>query len=117
MCARGVGEGVSLDEGRRGFGIPGGGVVGEISAGHTGKGLVGRSEEKVVGGAPLARVFERSVSCSVYMWQVLRRAGPRIRLMRSMHTNWCLLASFETRTNSTGHLAGGREIMSPSVCL
>jgi len=69
MCARGVGEGVFLDEGRRGFGIPGGGVVGEISAGQTGKGLVGRAEGEVVGGPLLARVFGKHIRCSADMWQ------------------------------------------------
>ena len=81
-------------------------MVGEISAGQTRQGLVGRSEGEVVGGPPLALVFGTNVCCSVDMWQVLRRAGPMIRMMRSMNMNWCLPASFEMRTNSTGHLAG-----------
>jgi len=110
MRAREVGEGVSLDEGRRGFGFPGGRVVGEISAGQTREGLVGRVEGEVVGGPLLVRIFGKNIICSADMWQVLRRAGARIRLMRSIHTNWCLPASFEMRTNSTGHLAGGREL-------
>ena len=37
--------------------------------------------------------------------------------MRSMSRNFCLPASLEMRTSSTGHLAGGREVVSPSVCL
>ena len=78
MCARGVGEGVSLDEGRRGSGFPGGGVVGEISARQTGKVLVGRAEGEMVGGPLLVRVFGKNISCSADTWQVLRRAGARI---------------------------------------
>jgi len=87
MFARGEGGGVSLGEGRRGFGFPGGGVVGEIDAGQTGRGLVGCSKGEVVGGPPLARVFGKNVSCSDVMLHALRRAGARIRLTRSMHTN------------------------------
>jgi len=37
--------------------------------------------------------------------------------MRSKLTNWFLSSSFETRTNSTGHFAGVREVMSLSDCL
>ena len=37
--------------------------------------------------------------------------------MRSLSRNCCLPSSLEMRTSSTGHLAGVREEMSPSVCL
>jgi len=117
MFARGEGEGVSLGEGRRGIGLSGGGTVGEIDAGQGGRGLVGCSEGEVGGGPPLARAVGKNVSCSPVMWQALRRAGARIRLMRSMHTNWSLPFLLEMRTNSFGHLAGGRENVSPYVCL
>ena len=105
MFARGAGEGVSLGEGRRCF------------AGRTGKGLVGSAEGEVVGGPLLACVFGKNVSCSADMWQVLRRAGARIRSMRSIHTKYYLSASFGMRTISIGHLAGGRGVLSPSFCL
>ena len=116
MCARGVGEGLSLDQGRRVFGFPGAGVVGEIiNAGQTGKGLVGCAEGEVVVGPLLVRVFGKNITCSTNMWQVLQRAGARIWLMRSMHRSGCMPASFEMRTNSNSHIVGGREVVSPSV--
>ena len=37
--------------------------------------------------------------------------------MRSMLTNWFLPSSFEMRTSSTNHFAGGREVVSLSYCL
>jgi hypothetical protein len=117
MFASGADEGVSLVEGRRVFVALGGGVVGETDAGQTGKGRVGGAEGEVSGGPPLAREFGKNVSCSSDIWQVPRRAGARNRLMRSMHTNWSLHSLFEIRTISIGHLAGGREDVSPSVCL
>ena len=43
MVARAWGERVSFGGGPKGLGIPIGGVRGEIVAGQTGKGLVGRS--------------------------------------------------------------------------
>ena len=92
-------------------------MVGEIDAGQTRRGLVGCSEGEMAGGPPLARAFGKNVSCYAVMWQAPRRIGARIRLMRPIHTNWSMLSLSETRTNSTGHLAGGREVVSPYVCL
>ena len=117
LFASGAGEGVSLGEGRGMFVALGGGVVGETDAGQTGKGREGSVEGEVSGGPPLARVFGKNVSCSSHMLQVPRRARARIRLMRSMHTNWSLPSLLEMRTSSTCHLAGGREDVSSSVCL
>jgi len=37
--------------------------------------------------------------------------------MRSMHTNLSLPSLLETRIDLTGHLAGGREDVSPFACL
>ena len=118
MFARGSGGGgVSLGEGRRSFGFPEGGVAGEIDAGQAGKGHLVIDEGEVAGGPLIARVFGKNCSCSIDMWQVLRRAGVRIQLMRSMHANWSMSVSFEIRTGSTGHLAGGRKVVTPSLCL
>ncbi len=78
---------------------------------------MGCSEREVAGGPPLSRAFGKSVSCSAFMWHALRRAGARIRLMRFMHTNFSLPSLLKMRTNSTGHLAGGRKFVSPFVCL
>ena len=104
-------------DGRRMFVAPGGGVVGETDVGQTGRGRVGRAKGEVFGGPPRARELGKNVSCSSDIWQVPRRAGARNRLMRSMHTNWSLPSLLEIRTNSTGHLAGGREDVSPFICL
>ena len=117
MFASGAGEGVSLVEDLRVLVAIGGRVVGEADAVQTGKGRVGRAEGEVSGGPPLAREFGKNVSCSSDIWHVPRRAGARNRLMRSMHTSWSLPSLLEIRTSSTGHLAGGRAIVSPSVCL
>ena len=95
----------------------GGGVVGETDVGQTSKDRVGRAEGEVSGGPPSAREFGKNVSCSSDIWQVPRRAWARNRLMRSMHTNWSLPSLLEIRTSSTGHLAGGRKDVSPSVYL
>ena len=112
-----AGEGVSSSEGRRVFVALSGGVVGETDDGQTGKGRLGRAEGEVSGDPPLTREFGKNVSCSSDMWKVPRRSRARNRLMRSMHTNWSLPSLLETRINSTGHLAGGREDVSPLVCL
>jgi hypothetical protein len=117
MFASGAGEGWSLVEGRSVFVALGGGVVEETNVAQTGKGRVGRAEEEVSGGPSLACEFGKNVSCSSDIWQVLRRAEVRSWPMRSMHTNWSLPSLMEMRTSSTGHLAGGREDISPSVCL
>ncbi len=106
-----------MGEGVVGPRFPVGGVRGEIDAGHIGKGLVSRSEGGVEGRPPLARGFGKDLSCSVAMLQTLRRAGAHIWLMRSIFTIWALPPSLEMRTNSTGHLAGCREALSPFVCL
>ena len=37
--------------------------------------------------------------------------------MRSLLTNWFLPSAFEMRTSSTGHFAGGRDVVSVSDCL
>ena len=108
---------MSFGGGREGLGIPVGGVRGEIDAGQNGKGLVGRSAGGVAGSPPLALVFGKNLSCSADMWQALSRAGARIWLMRSMLTNRFLPSSLEMRTSSTGHFAGGRDVVSLSVCL
>ena len=60
--ARGAGEEAFLGEGRSGFGFPGSGVVGEIDAGHTRKGLVGCAEGEMAGSPLLDRVFGKNVS-------------------------------------------------------
>ena len=94
-----------------------GGVVGETDDEQAGKGRIGSTEREVYGGPPRALEFGKNVSCSSDIWQVPGRAGARNRLMRSMHTNWSLPSLLEMRTSSTCHLAGGRENVSPSVCL
>ena len=117
MVASGAGEGVSSVEGRKVFAAFGGGVVGETDVGHAGKGRIGNAEGEVYGGPPRDRELRKDASCSSDIWQVPRRAGARNRLMRSMHANWSPTSLLEMRTSSNGHLAGGREDVSPSVCL
>jgi len=95
----------------------GGGVVGETDDGNAGKGHVGRTEVVVFRGHPRVREFGKNVSCSANIWQVPRRAGARNRLIHSMHTNWSLPSLLEIRTISTGHLAGVKRDVSPSVRL
>ena len=64
MFAWALEEGVSCGRNLEGLGIPVGGVRGEIDAGHTGKGLAGRSAKGVGGSPPLALVFGKNLSCS-----------------------------------------------------
>ncbi len=89
----------------------------EIIAGHTGLGLAGESEGKVAGIPVLGVVFRKNLICVVVIWQTLQRDGARIWVMRSSSKKIFLPASLEIRTSSTGHASGGREVVSPSVCL
>ena len=101
--AMGEDEGAFLNEVLGGLGLPVGGMVGESDDGQTEKGLVGCSEGGgVAGRPPLALVFGRNFRCSAVMWQTMRRAEARTKLMRSMHTNWPLPSSFKTRNSSNG---------------
>ncbi len=117
MCARGDNEESSLVGGLGGTGFPLGGVLGEIIAGQTGMGLAGVSEGKVAGLPALGVVFGKNLIRGVVIWQTLQSDGARIWVMRSSPKNLFLPASLEIRTSSTGHAAGGREVVSPSVCL
>ena len=96
---------------------PWGGVCGEIVAGQEGIGLTGYPEGRVVGPPLLFGAAGKNLICSGVIWQTWSMAGARIWVMRSLCRNFCLPVSLEMRTSSTGHLAGGREAVSPSVCL
>ncbi len=109
--------GMSRGAGLGGLGLPVGGECGEIVAGQTGMGLLCGIEGGVRGRTPLFLEFGKNLSCLVDIWQTLRVAGARIWLMRSPSTNLFLPPSFEMRASSTGHLDGGREAVSPYVCL
>ncbi len=80
-------------------------------------GLTGESEGKVAGPPVLGVVFGKNFIYVVVIWQALQRDGARIWVMRSSSKKLSLPASLEIRTSSTGHVARGREVVSPSFCL
>jgi hypothetical protein len=108
---------VPLGEGLVGNGVHLGGVDGEIGVGQMGIGLAGGSEGDEVGPPLRVGVFGEKLICSVVIWQKMRKVGAMIWLIRSRLANRFLPSSFEMRTSSTGHLAGDRAVVPPSVGL
>ena len=55
-----------------------GGGRGDMAAGQTGKGLMGRSAGRVKGCPFVFLVFGKNLSCSIVMLHAMQRAGPSI---------------------------------------